>query len=457
MQIGKSALQFFGILLLTGFLWLFFFVSRSILEENANENLSYIPKNATIAIRLDGRELAESTLFSIFLESKDEDVIKLLLEVAKKKSGKDGASKNFGIDYLSDIVVFQMPYKEGTIQGFTFNLINQGIFERNMAEFMKDSGGCAANSEVGMVLTYEGKKNILSAELNALAKKLLIKPRQVELNKLIAHHGHGKFVELFKQSDKSSKGNFYDRSNFLFALDGQELNISGNLLLSTEGKKHAFSAQKQLEPKGLHITSALFPDQFNDTLHTALKQLEMDLPAIHSFSLNYFGAKVINHSSGFFVVPQIELIVTLQESMDIKAFLSSEKITGLLDCSVERDFIKIQEEVLYYKQLDQRSFYIGISQNPSIRTGKSSEILSVIGDLKPLVSIQGGGLMTSFLEMMPLFRASSNLAEHTDRIHFSMVKSAGGVVKTKGNLSFIKGCSPMNELMKFLLVGQFFE
>ena len=111
MYFRKSFFQFLSIIVLLVFAWLFLFFNQAILAKSTNNNTLHIPDNASFALRIDGRELAEKTLFSIFLESKDEVVISLLQQSISKNLKNEGQFKNYGIDYLSDIVVFELPFK----------------------------------------------------------------------------------------------------------------------------------------------------------------------------------------------------------------------------------------------------------------------------------------------------------------------------------------------------------
>ena len=65
--------------------------------------------------------------------------------------------------------------------------------------------------------------------------------------------------------------------------------------------------------------------------------------------------------------------------------------------------------------------------------------------------------MTAFLEMIPVYSASKNLAKHTESLNLSFVKKNKTKVDLNGELKFTKDHYPMNEIIKFLLVGQLFD
>ncbi|MFO0495127.1 MAG: hypothetical protein ACK50Y_06305, partial [Flavobacteriia bacterium] len=69
--------------------WMLLFTTKTLLESNKNNNLNYLPEKANFAVRLDGRELAEKTLFSVFIESKDEALLKMIRETIEKQTEKE--------------------------------------------------------------------------------------------------------------------------------------------------------------------------------------------------------------------------------------------------------------------------------------------------------------------------------------------------------------------------------
>jgi tRNA(His) 5'-end guanylyltransferase len=101
-------------------------------------------------MRLDGREIAENTLFSIFLESKDEELLTLMQESFTKTLKQEGRFKNYGIDYLSDIILFEVPYDNYKIQGILVNISNTRLFTKNLTDL---NVAFALKDDVGVILS----------------------------------------------------------------------------------------------------------------------------------------------------------------------------------------------------------------------------------------------------------------------------------------------------------------
>lgn len=455
MYFRKSFFQFLSIFVLLVFAWLFLFFNQTILAKNANNNTLHVPDNANYAIRIDGRELAEKTLFSIFLESKDEVVISLLQSSISKNMNTEGQFKNYGIDYLSDIVIFEIPYKRSTIQGILVNVNNKQLFNKNLNG---SKSVFACHDDVGVIFNYSNfKDQVPSSELKKIAVNMVKTTSKNTPENFIAHHGPGKFVETYSKSSNFGESTYFGKSTVLFELQEKSLLLSGKLDLNSKNTTAINPLTKIIEPKGIHFSSTIIPTVLVDSLNGWLKQFSLTIPSINTISLNHIETKIINHSSGFFVIPQIELLIQFNKDFSIQELLSSPELITYLAYSLQKNHISFQEEKIFFKQINSKSIYIGITENPTFKTVNSNEVVKIEGNLKALTTIKGGGMMTAFLEMLPIYSASKNLVKHTESLNLSFVKTNKNNIDLKGELKFTKDHYPMNELIKFLLVGQIFN
>ena len=451
MQIRKAILRFIGVIILTVFSWIIVLTSQAILESNTNENLHHVPEDVTFAMRLDGREIAEKTLFSVFLESKDGDVIELLQEALRKDLKSDSKFKNYGIDYLSDIILFQISLGGTNVEGLLVNVSNERLFTKNL----KDSDNIfAVKDKVGVILTDPVNNSIDRSELQRVAERIVSTEHDHKMAKFFANHDSGKFIETFNKGSFFGKTSLFGQTNVLFELKDNSLLLGGNLDFNKDQVKNAGELQKILQPKGLHFSSSIVPTALSDTLNGWLDQFGITIPEMSSVSVNYIGANIVNHSSGYFVVPQIELLIVCKNNVDIESIVTDEELSSYFDYSKKQGQIKIQDETLYYKQISPTSFYIGINPDPSFASGKTKEIMLLKGELGPIMNIHGGGMMMSFLTILPEFRAAKLLADHTQEISMRLVKINDRKAYLKGELKFKDGYYPMNELMKIVLITQ---
>lgn len=420
------------------------------MSEHSSKNLDYVPSNATFAIRIDGRELAENTLFSIILESKDEDILKLFEESIKQRTSGEKEITNTGINFLSDVVIFKVPYHGEEVNGILFNLLNRTTFLKNMPDLIGKGKVVAAKDNIGIVLTLPAQKSSIKIKSFQNFAESIIKSKNKGHHKIF-HSGSApnRFSEIHFHSVKNS--NDEAEVNLVFEQKEQAFKLSGNLISVNKTKVNDLS--HILKQDGLHITSRLFSETFADSLRNVLSFLSKKIPAISAFSINYRGVNVINHSSGFLAIPDAELIIQCEEDFNVSDFFHDPEMIGNMDCELTDNYIRFDTETLYFKQLTPKSFYIGKDPSPALIENQEQNLMTIQGDLSPLTNIKGGGMMTAFLEMVPIFKASKNLAKSSEKIDFSISRISDNKAKIDGSLIFKEGHYPLSEIMRFLLSG----
>jgi hypothetical protein len=435
--------------------WFVFQFARTILSETQNGNLSFVPANATFVMRIDGRQLAETALFSIVMDSKDEEIIRLIERSFKNKVTDNKEFKNTGINFLSDVVIFKMDYQEGLVNGVLVNLANKRLFDKNITASDQEQHAFSSTENVGLILTYstKNKEKVSAKGLQKLADSILQNKTTFKVQQFIANRDEGKLTEVF------IKGNFLGNalrsaeSSIVFEQKEQSFLLHGDLSMNdAESDTHKLS--HQLVEKGFHITSRVFSKEISDTLGRLLSFIDRPIPEITAFSLNYEGTKIINHTSGFFVVPNMEMVIQCANPFSIQSFLKESSISAQLDCQITDKTVQFQDEILYYEQLSSNSFYIGSAEQPKFKQRSENELLHISGKLNPLLNIQGGGMMTALLEMIPVFKACKGISNHSDRIQFDIVEKGQNKAEIRGELLFKKEYYPMNEILKFILISQ---
>jgi hypothetical protein len=423
-------------------------ISGLVISEHPSNNKEFIPSNSTFAIRIDGREIVENTLFSIILESKDEAILKLFEETINKRTSGEKEFTNTGINYLSDIVIFKAPFEGKEVNGILFNLLNRATFLKNMPDLIGKGQVVAANENIGIILTSSNLKNS-SKHLQSFAETI-VKTKNKGHHKIF-HYGSAphRFSEIHFHS--SSNSNSETEINLVFEQKEQAFELNGNMI--SENKINFNDLSHILKPDGLHITSKLFSDEWADSLRSYLSFLSKDLPEIKAFSMNYRGVNVINHSSGFMAIPDAELIIQCNDDFNVSDFLHDPELSGSTDCELTESFIRFDTEILYYKQLSPKCFYIGKEPDPKLAENNRQSLFIVSGDLNPLTNIKGGGMMTAFLEMVPIFKASKNLAKSSEKINMTITCVSNNQAKINGSFLFKEGHYPMSEIMRFMLNG----
>jgi hypothetical protein len=344
-----------------------------------------------------------------------------------------------------------MPLKQTVVKGVLVNLSNAMLFRKNMA---KSKNSFAVKKDVGVVL-FPNEKGDLPNNLNRFAAKILseIQPK----SNLPQKNGNNRLIETSSSGSVFGMHPFFTKSNIGIDIQNTSLYFSGSLTKDEKAKEQPKTVGTIVQPSGLHISTSLVPNLLTDTLNFFLKQFGTSFPIISEVSLNYHGTKIVNHSSGFYVLPQMELLLTCSNKVEIEKILENAELQAYLGYKLVGNSMRFQSEKLYFKQVTSNSFYIGRLENPTFEKGNTSYYLNMNGSLKPLISIEGGGMMLAFLEMLPLFRASKNLAEHTEFVQLKLSKNGNKTANLEGEMRFKKAYYPMTELTRFLLVGQLLD
>jgi hypothetical protein len=438
-KIGNSLL----FIMLLPALWFLFTTSRYLIQEIPSCNDDYIPENALIVARIDGKMISENTLFSVLMESKDEEISQLMQDFLNSRGADDQKLKDPGIHLLSDLFYVQIPVKDEKVNCILVNLTSKDKF---LDQPKGDSKTVrVANDEIGLIM--------MRAEGSKLDRKTLIALG----NKII----RSKSTESFRSNKEDfTQISWRERSSqpfsdFAIRESDDQLIFSGSFQFD---EKASGSFPKQvLKPQGFHVCSNLMDNAISDTLTWMLNGIGIELPPFESFSLNYYGAKVINHSTGFFVVPQIDLIMKFEENVSIKELFEDEELKTMLDYKQDKGSIWFQKEQLHFKQLSPTTIFLGVHENPQLIAPEPDELISIYGELEPLMNVEGGGLMTAFLEMIPAFKAGKRLSAHSKEIDIRLTRISKGEGSIEGNLKFEKGCYPMSEAMRFVLINNFFS
>lgn len=453
----KTIVQFLTVFILCLSVWTLVRISGLIIGEQPPIILEHVPSKADFAMRIDGREIGESTLFSVLLESKDETILRLLEKAVLERTSGEAEFKSTGINFLSDIVVFSYPHRKGMISGFLFNLLNEDTYLNNMPEIVGNDQVISASGNIGVMISYmpSGNEMISEAELNYEARNICL--TRSERNHAIFKSGRKdkRYTELHLHTGKNT--DHPQEMNLVFEQNGQRFHLEGDVF-SPKGNSTDPLAFK-LEEKGLHLTNTIFADEWADSLISFLSFLNADLPRISGLSMNYFGTRLINHTNGYMALPQMELVIQCSSPFSIRELLKTEDIQSGIDYTIDSNTLRFGSEKLYYKQLNSYCFYIGSTEHPGLIELKSDQttLFTMKGSLEPMVNVEGSGWMVSLLKMLPLFQASQKLANSSERIDLLIKKIDSNNSRISGDLTFRDGYYPMTEVMRFMLISRQFS
>ena len=305
------------------------------------------------------------------------------------------------------------------------------------------------------MVIFPSKNGDLPNNLSKFAAQILTETQPK--SNLRQKNGDRKLIETSTFGSVFGMHSFFNKSKIEIDIQNASLSFSGILTKDEKANIPLKTVGTIVKPSGFHISTSLVPNLFSDTLNFFLNQFNTSFPLISEVSLNYYGTKIVNHSSGFYVLPQMEMLVTCSSKVEIEKILENTELQSYLGYKLVGNSMRFLSEKLYFKQISANSFYIGRSENPAFEKGNTTYYFNLNGSLKPLISIEGGGMMLAFLEMLPIFRASKNLAEHTEFVQMKLSKKGNKNANLEGEMRFKKTYYPMTELTRFLLIGQLLD
>jgi hypothetical protein len=420
MQALKAVTRTFGLLFLLGVLIGIIFITDTLLLTTKQNQLNYIPADADLVIRIHSRAIIDQTIQSVLIDSEDSKLVNSLYRKLKhqKKDGKKITPN--GIDYLSDVVLFKMPFKTSYVIGVLVKLNDEDAFEETIGSTVTAHRVAIAHNEVGLILSYGGKENnhASAIDLEQLADNIL------------------------SNSTKKQKAPL--REDKLISVGGKlgrfELDISENtIVFSGEISPNSSinrQTRAQLKEKGFHISAS------------NLSELPFeDLPITH-FDFNFLGFDEANDNG----IPKLnaELLVGFKEKTDLITLLK-DKLGDALLINEKQQEISLMNQLFFFKKLNDSVSYIGSTQTPQIEQKNSSTLFKVSGEPSSFFSYKSDGIALALMEMNPLFHATKQLVLTTQNMDIRMVHKNDKGVKFTGKILFKKGTYPINEIIRFLM------
>lgn len=454
MQYKKLFKNLLSSLVLIGFLWLIFFISTLFNVKQENSNDKFIPESATFAFRIDGRELTEDVLYSIFIDSKDEKVVQKIKDLISES--RDKSYNDIGVNFVSDIIVFSNPYKNGAILGISLNLNNSDKFRSNIQSLLSKNQSFEIIDDVGIILTYTpDKKNepITDHEFQQFFTSNILPLREKSVSPFIEKVDSKKFLEAYTKGYVFGSSTCFSSSDIQFEMLKKSIELNGDLTIAQKQLEAISVPEKLLKAqKGdFHFSTSIIPKSVQDSLNNYCAKAEINLPPVKTISLNYRGLNIINDETGMHTLPEIDLLIEFKQPISASVSLNDKHLLTYLDAVFLGNQLIVNDKKYFIQQIGENSIYLGTNKNPSFSNNSNKEILSIQGNLSSILKVDGGGMIVSFLEIVPAYRASKELFNNTEGFNITLKKESKEHVKLTGEIYFKKEHFAMNEVLKLVL------
>ena len=328
--------------------------------------------------------------FDIFKDKKVDEKFLKPKEFIKSDEGHqhdDVLKKDYGIDFKSDVVAFKMPYKTSYVIGFLLKLSSEDAFEKSIGANVTAQQVAIAHNEVGLILNYFGteRKHEDAIDLQQLADNIMS-------NSIAKQKAPESPSSLISVRGKNT--------NFDLFIEENVIVFDGSFVPKSQLKT---ATQKHLKEKGFHIAASSFPE-----LAALLPESQIDF-----MNVNFLGYGE-NTEKGFPSI-QFELLVGFTSKTDVLQLLK-EKFNVEPMLNERGDEINLVGQTFTFKQLDDRTCYIGSTKNPEFITRPSNKLLRISGVPSSFFAYTSDSFLVTMLEINPKFHATKQLALKTKLI-----------------------------------------
>lgn len=435
--------------------WCLFLLGSFFSIEKPIENLSHIPDNAILAVRLDGASVLKSTLFSILLEANDPEVIEVVNQQINKKWKRKGPSKNLGIDFLADVVVYVFPFEGSKVLGMTYNLNRPDLMRKNAPNAL-DSNQCyAINDNIGVVLTFLGKTKFgVGQKVKAinLAQKIAFESVQSDLASKIAEKQTNRFVQLTSQGMLFGSSTLFSRTDMDLSLEEHTLLLKGQLIKNRRERKVFVNKNYTLNPSGMHMYTTLIPISVQDSIKNILKRVKLNLPQIKAIAVNYRSLQINNPNGVIIPSPDMDLVLNFDRNVDFIEELKKSTLLKDLHLEIKNNNIIFNGLTNYYlTQIDPKTILISTHKSTKAKLVNADQLLNLKGDLSRFTEVSGDKWIMLFLNNVPLFTNTQNFFSKTKELSLKVIDSEDNAARLQGKLVFHDEYSPMNEFFKYAI------
>lgn len=423
------------VIIILTIIWSIFFISKRVLEKPINDNINYLPSDALWSMQIDLRELMNKGMESIVFGQEDRELQKLIQDIAQNKEIEFQEYTDYGIQINSSLLLFEL--NNENIIGAIINLTNTSAFTKNVPNELNSNMACIAKDNVGLILVSMDKMT-KSKELSEIASKILSSDNEKlekapHLFALTIHNGKSLFKEL-----KQGKINL--------ELNNNNALITGELITT---KSYINNPFQSLKPADFHIDLGDVPKELNQKVNEALG---FNLPHITSISINYRNSELITEPKTAISV-NADFLIGFNNSVNCDSIISTI-INNTEALNIDGSRFSLNGSIYNYKQIDSNTIFIGNNSFNIENLCTQNVLLKISGDPTAITTIKGESLSRRLLSIIPIFKASEQLANSIDEIDLEIKPQDNLNNLIQGEIIFKKDHYTINEILKFLIVAR---
>jgi hypothetical protein len=423
-------------------------LSFSMLFKNENKRqLQLVPETNSFVFKLKFKDFLKSATYSMIFNSKDQKLLNTFQLFIKEQQKLQNKDNDFGINFFSDVLIFNEKYEKGDIYTIVVNLIDKNKFSQNLPAFLTNNQALTIKNEVGIIATYSGRNSNMKAEMENYLDRLSIK-QKVKVNNIAKEN---EFFNLTLNDYFINKNFEIKKGEISSEINERELNISGSFHLKKPFKRpRKWTLRQEYELRPFHVETSFFSPSVQDTLQNFLSKVGLKVPKIEGVSMNYYGLDIQDNEMGIIFTPRFDMILHFENKIKNEdLFFDREQ---LLKFGFDYNGVYLKAGDIHYaiEKLDERTLFIGFNRN--LITKKNDRILMKIsGDLGKITEISGGGFVQSMINIIPPYKAAKDFFLTTEEFKITMAPRSNYLLFIRGNIKIQEKFYFYNEFLKFYM------
>lgn len=429
----KKIIQILSALLLLVVFWITFALIQGLFERKISNHQLYIPENAESVLKIEGEALIKTFVQEVLLAGSSSDKLDNFSE-----------GEPLGMDYLSTFYVFTLNENSKKLTGILVNILDEKQFNRAMKSEQTAGTGFAVQDGVGLML-YDTSESPLSMDkMNDIAAKIIATKSGFDLTLLVGTTENAKLNYWQKEYTFNDGSKSFKQMKLAMTLEGSQLKI--------KGKANFNSTQNRIYPalkkNDLSIQSQFIPNKINEFWVNQMQDLGLKFPKLSYVCGNYHYSEP-SPIPDLKVLPHFDGIYAFEENFQIRIPLIAMAASGKINVLNLQSF-NIGNKTIYYEQIDKRTVYLGQSKyNPTPVT--KNAMLEVSGNLKQLLEIRNGGMISRLLALSSEYNAAERFLSGIKSSEFYIKDNDGKTVDMSMEMEFEGGKSAMNEMVRLVM------
>lgn len=422
--------------MLIALLWVVFFIVQGIFARNISHHEQFIPSHATSVVKIESEALIQALFQEVILNSGLDSKVRNYLD-----SPSEEEEEPIGIDFLSTIYLFTIQDNNCQLMGVLMNLSDEEQFNAAYGNEAQTGIGHASKQGAGILLFDNNDTPLSSKILNEMAQKMLEQPSSFDQTKL-AHPEAS--ITLWKKEYTLNNGTrSFQEIQLALLLERERLILDGTADFNYDQAR----SYPVLKRQDLSIQSQFVPNGLNDIWTTSMKKVGINFPRITYISGNYHYSEP-SPVPELKILPHFDGIYGFESGMQIRVPLIALAATGDIK-SLDLNSFEFGGKIFHYKQINPQTIYLG--QSPySLAATQDDALLKIEGNLKQLLEIRNGGMLSKVLALSPEYAAAQRFLTGVETSNFSIQQTPNGTADIDGEIVFEKNKSALNETMLLL-------